>query len=80
LYKEDIIELDLSDNNIRELPKEFRGLSNLTTLNLSNNQMTAIPDFLEDMLTLKRIDLRGNPINHQQVVTLLARFGNKILF
>jgi Leucine-rich repeat (LRR) protein len=38
-----VTELDLSNNQLTELPKEIWQLTGLTTLTLSNNRLTELP-------------------------------------
>ena len=54
----------LSNNLITEadMPKTMSGLSNLRTLNLSGNQLEAIPPEVLDITSLRSLYLGGNQI------------------
>ena len=63
--------MDLGNNKISSLgdmPSMLRGLHNLRTLNLSNNELKAFPPKLGHLTQLTGMDLRGNPqrsLRHQ---------------
>ena len=60
-----IIELDLSQSNLTQFPKELRELAHLQRLNLSNNQLTLIPsDELAYLTNLQHLDLHKNQLTH----------------
>lgn len=60
-----LIELDMSDNNLRELPVGFfASLQRLRSLVLNGNQIEVIEDRLfQNMQHLHKIDLKGNNIH-----------------
>ncbi|CAA6823102.1 MAG: serine/threonine protein kinase [uncultured Sulfurovum sp.] len=55
--------LDLTDNNLSELPDDFAKLSNLKILFLSNNQFTVFPSILSKCKSLSMIGFRNNSIH-----------------
>ena len=59
----DLINVDLSHNNIPSIPKEVYVLNQLLTLNLSDNKLTEVPNELFGLHTLKRLDLSKNEIS-----------------
>ncbi|MEG5188612.1 MULTISPECIES: leucine-rich repeat protein, partial [unclassified Microcoleus] len=54
--------LDLSNNQIAEIPEVIGHLSNLTQLYLSNNQIAEIPEVLGHLSDLTSLDLSNNQI------------------
>lgn len=58
--------LDLSYNQIESF-EIFKSFENLQTLNLSNNQLKACPEFVAKIGQLKTLDLRGNPIPKHEI-------------
>lgn len=51
--------LDLSQLQLSTLPPN---LTNLTTLSLGGNQLTALPDWLADLTALEHLSVQGNPL------------------
>ncbi|HVZ12017.1 MAG TPA: hypothetical protein VG965_03225 [Patescibacteria group bacterium] len=56
--------LDLSNQNLSELPKDVLKLKNLTSINLDNNKFTAFPDDLTTFTKLQRIDMKNNQLTN----------------
>lgn len=56
-----LVELDLSGNQLRELPKKFGELAQLQRLDLYNNQLTSLPLDFWQLKKLKWLDLKNNP-------------------
>jgi small GTP-binding protein len=52
--------LDISYNNLTELPDFIRELSGLTSLNIRNTTLTELPVFIKEMKNLKALNLGGN--------------------
>ena len=50
-------DLNLSQNEFFELPKEFGNLENLTELNLSGNKLVRLPETFVKLINLKNLDL-----------------------
>jgi len=67
--------LDLSDNQLSELPSNFAQLSQLKVLFLSNNQFTKLPAVLADCSKLEIISLKKNQLNEipEQSIPLSVR-------
>ncbi|GLT57727.1 hypothetical protein SLA2020_306780 [Shorea laevis] len=62
-WREDLLKVSLMNNNIREIPSSMLSpkCPMLTTLLLSNNEITIIPEvFFDQMLGLKILDLSRN--------------------
>lgn len=58
---ESVIHLDLSGQGLVELPKDFKKMVNLKTLDLSNNKLTDLGKFA-DFRKLEALNLSGNPL------------------
>ncbi|XP_037048049.1 uncharacterized protein LOC119082600 isoform X1 [Bradysia coprophila] len=52
--------LDLSNNNLLQLPREIGELHNLLTLNISGNKLVSVPHQIASLTNLKQLDLIGN--------------------
>jgi len=57
-----LIELDLSDNEISSTGGKLSGLNNLQSLNLSGNKLTDIPSEVNGLKSLLVLNLSGNDI------------------
>lgn len=55
--------LDLSNNNLRQLPREIGELQNLVTLNISGNKLLSIPHQIGTLKHLEQLNLSGNDFN-----------------
>lgn len=58
--------IDLSCNQISELPAAINKLNRLKILDLSKNKLTHIPINFEEMTSLEALDLSGNPIHEDE--------------
>jgi internalin A len=56
--------LDLSGQNLYELPSEIGQLQSLERLDISNNQLTELPDELWGLTRLKHLNLAENRLSH----------------
>jgi len=54
--------LIISDNKIKTLSKDIFKLSNLKTLDISNNDMSDLPCEIGFINSLVRIQIEGNPL------------------
>jgi internalin A len=71
----DIVELDLSQSNVTQLPEELKEFGYLQCLNLSSNQLTHIlPEEVGLLTSLQRLDLHKNQLTH--IPTELAQLSN----
>jgi Leucine-rich repeat (LRR) protein len=59
---ESLTHLDLSHNQLTDLPPNLDQLTNLTHLGLSHNRFSDIPPVLSQLRPLLSLDLRGNPL------------------
>lgn len=56
--------LDLSNNILTVLPKNFTLLTHLTKLDLSKNELTELPEDFGNLVKLKHLDLYRNQLQH----------------
>lgn len=59
--------LDLSRQNLTELPEEILRFINLRSLYLNFNKITTLPEEIRNLKNLTLIDLTGNPITNNEV-------------
>lgn len=64
---EDLIELDLSFNELTYLPTSIGKLKKLKRLNLSGNKIKTLPKEFENLTSLEFLDFDGNPIGRVPV-------------
>ena len=64
---ENLIELDLSYNELTYLPSSLGKLTKLKKLNLSGNKIVSLPKEFENLISLESLDLDGNPIERVPV-------------
>lgn len=62
-----LVWLDLSSNQLTEIPKEIRELRKLSHLNLSNNQLNRLPRTVHRMTQLTTLNLEGNPLSQEYI-------------
>ncbi len=55
-----VVELNLYDNEIKELPEAIGSLNSLEVLILPNNQLTTLPESFRNLTFLKKLDLSWN--------------------
>ena len=58
--------LELSENNITQLPSTFNTTNSLHYLGLSQNNITALPENSSKWTNLKILNLRGNPLSEEE--------------
>jgi internalin A len=51
-------DLDLSENNISQVPNEIGNISNLYFLHLQGNKLTLLPETLSNLKKLRYVDMR----------------------
>ena len=78
----DQTELDLSGNQLSQLPAEITQLVNLTSLDLRWNQLSQLPVEITQLVNLTKLDLRGNqlsqlPAEITQLVNLTTLYLEK---
>ncbi len=75
MNKEDVIELDLSGQNLTVLSDSIGGFSNLKKLKLTNNQLSELPRSIEKLINLRYLYLNSNNFS------IIPDFiGNVLLF
>ncbi len=57
------MQLDLSNNQLSQLPADFGQLSQLQRLDLYSNQLTTLPLSFSQLTKLKWLDLKNNPLD-----------------
>ncbi|XP_069124029.1 leucine-rich repeat-containing protein 20-like [Argopecten irradians] len=65
-----ILELDISENKLSELPEEMNELTALTTLDISRNQFTHVPNVVYQYSNLQRLKLDHNQLTDIDVESL----------
>ena len=63
--------LDISSNDISKLPRGIKALSTLEELNLWNTSIDNLPYDIDEVKTLKVIDMRGILLNFEMQEELL---------
>lgn len=58
-----LIMLDISNNEIKEIPKELEALQNLRILIINNNQITDLDPGITNLINLEVLDASNNKIN-----------------
>jgi Leucine-rich repeat (LRR) protein len=56
------LSFDASRNQLKALPPEMANMSKVQDLYLNHNELTIVPEFIDQMATLKEIQLYGNPL------------------
>ncbi|XP_063238487.1 leucine-rich repeat-containing protein 59-like isoform X2 [Bacillus rossius redtenbacheri] len=56
--------LDLSNNRLKSLGKNFATLTHIVKLDLSKNMLTELPENFGDLVLLKHLDLYSNQLTH----------------
>ena len=59
--------IDLSDQDIKEIPDYVFSIENLVSLDLRDNQLTGIPDKLYQLTDLKNLYLHNNELSQEDV-------------
>jgi antitoxin component of MazEF toxin-antitoxin module len=60
-------DLNLTQNNLTELPDGISSLRKLRVLTLQNNKLRTLPTHLENLCSLTTLDIQNNPINNLPV-------------
>ncbi len=69
-----LVNLDIRDNSIKEVPETLSKLSNLQYLNLSGNSLKEVPETLSKLSNLQYLNLSGNSLN--EVPETLSKLSN----
>ncbi len=64
---ENLLELDLSYNELTYLPSSIGKLKKLKKLNLSGNKISSLPIEFENLISLESLELDGNPIGNAPI-------------
>jgi adenylate cyclase len=70
---ENLRDLDISFNMIKDLPEELGNLKNLEHLIIVGNMVQRIPDECSHLANLRRLDCRRNYISDLTVISMLPR-------
>ena len=62
--------LNLADNQLKSLPENFGNLSLLTIIRLERNNLSKLPESIYDLLTVKDLNLFGNPMEPLEDIPL----------
>ena len=62
--------LNVSQNNIKEISPKVKGLKNVVSMNLANNQLTDLPAEFSQLKNLKTLILTGNPMDKSTIEKL----------
>jgi len=74
-----LIYIDLSYNNVREIPANIGALVNLKTMDLSHNSLKTLPVEIASLVNLQTLDLSNNKIRTFPVTTI-AKLENLRFF
>ena len=69
-----VVELNLYDNDIKELPESIGSLASLEVLKLPNNQLTSLPESFKNLISLKKLDLSYN--NFKELPEWIGSFSS----
>lgn len=72
-----IVALDLSSKRIKALPLSLRALTKLTTLDISDTDITKIPDGFSSLLNLQLIGIRAVPL--ESIPEWLFHVASKVI-
>jgi|GEM_PF-4614455 len=67
-----LTELNLSNTQLTEVPKEIRKFEHLRVLNLSNNKLKNLPTTLNKLRSLETLDIRSNNIKEIDAFAIFA--------
>jgi Leucine-rich repeat (LRR) protein len=74
-----IRDLDLSENELKRIPRSIKKLKSLRSINLSHNHIKRIPRFLARMNSLEEVDLNYNQIHQLRKRTIKGLRNLKII-
>jgi len=69
-----LVELNLSNNKIKQIPNEISKLKSLTFLYLNKNLLTNLPMDIINLKKLVLLDLSNNPIDYNLMHPLIIKF------
>ena len=76
-----LTELDLSENELTEMPEELGGLTNIEEINLSMNKLEKLPASIANLKQLKKLTIFNNKISQEEQAKIKALLPNcSILF
>lgn len=61
-----------------ELPSALANIPTLKRVVARNNQLTSLPEGMENLTELKTIDVKGNPFDDGTKVQTIRRFGEDV--
>ncbi len=62
----ELMELNLSQNELSKLPSSFPALNKLKRLNLDQNEFSRFPDMIKSMPSLSHLSIDGNPFPEEE--------------
>lgn len=68
--------LDLSNNNLKNIPADIGRLRELKNINLSINELTKLPEEFENLWKLEQLDLSDNYFSNIRFIEVISSLPN----
>ena len=76
-FCEKLVEIDCSNNSIKEFPDEFLSIKSLYKLNISNNELNDLPSYICLLDNLAELNIEGNPMEEAPSLKYSSTFQIK---